>query len=111
MIARTQRLLTRQQAQSIAEFLSAMSSAKRIEMLCLLNRREMSAEELAETIGASQSAVFRHLVVLNSVSLLGKRKVAKTIYYKLGPEAMARIQTFQKFLEQAQAIESADREF
>ncbi len=104
MIVKTKKLLTKQQAQAIAEFLLILSNAKRLEMLCLLMHREMSKDKLAKTVGLSQSAVFHHLVLLNAGHLLCRRKVSATTYYKLCPKAAARIQTVQKLLEQAREI-------
>ncbi|WP_079212660.1 ArsR/SmtB family transcription factor [Brucella pituitosa] len=105
-MAKPQELLTEQQAQAIADFLLIVSNANRLKMLYLLMHREMCKDELAKTVGLSQSAVFHHLVVLNAGRLLRKRKVSATTYYKLCPKAVPRVQTVQKLLEQAREINS-----
>ncbi|WP_079212847.1 ArsR/SmtB family transcription factor [Brucella pituitosa] len=100
----TKSFLTKQQAHSIAEFLRILSNANRLKMICALMHREMCKEELAKTVGLSQSAVFQHLIVLIAGRLLHRRKISATTYYQLCPQAVADIQTVQKLLEQARAI-------
>ena len=108
-MAKTRTLLTEQQAQAIAEFMLILSNPNRFKMICALMQRDMCKDELARTVGLSRSAVFHHLVILNAGRLLRRRKVSATTYYKLCPEAAPRIQTVQKLLKQARAINSADR--
>lgn len=71
-----------------ADFLSAMSNAKRLLILCNLVHGEMPVGRLADTVGLSQSALSQHLAKLRARKLVTTRRDAQTIYYSIASESV-----------------------
>lgn len=74
--------LNKNVAQS-AEFLAALSNAKRLEILCILHTGEMNVGRLAERVQLSQSALSQHLSKLRARDIVSTRRDGQTIYYSL----------------------------
>lgn len=66
-----------------AELLKSMANAQRLRMLCLLVDGERSVGEINRDIELSQSALSQHLARLRADGLVGTRKEAQTVYYRL----------------------------
>lgn len=72
------------QATRAASLLGAMGNPNRLLALCYLaDAGEMPVGRLAEAVGLSQSALSQHLAKLRSDGLVGTRKEAQTVYYRL----------------------------
>lgn len=71
--------------------LSAMANRKRLHILTLLQHSELSVNNLAETVGISQSAISQHLSKLRQHRLVSTRRNAQTIYYYSNDERVAKI--------------------
>lgn len=71
-----------------ADFLSAMSNAKRLLILCNLVHGEMPVGRLAEAVGLSQSALSQHLAKLRARKLVTTRRDAQTIYYSIASDSV-----------------------
>ncbi|MCP1199915.1 helix-turn-helix transcriptional regulator [Notoacmeibacter sp. MSK16QG-6] len=66
-----------------ANFLAALSNAKRLEILCILHSGEMNVGRLAERVQLSQSALSQHLSKLRARNIVSTRRDGQTIYYSL----------------------------
>ena len=68
-----------------------LASEQRLILLCRLGQGECSVGELAEHAGLAQSAASQHLAKLRAEGLVGTRRKAQTIYYRLVDEAAGRV--------------------
>jgi DNA-binding transcriptional ArsR family regulator len=66
--------------------LKMISNENRLMMLCLLNQKELSVNNLVASIGLSQSAISQHLALLRKENLVKTRRENQTIYYSLYSE-------------------------
>ncbi|GMR04849.1 MAG: hypothetical protein BMS9Abin23_0763 [Thermodesulfobacteriota bacterium] len=71
-----------------ADLFKILSVDKRIEIIEILKKRDMSVNVLAEAIGISQSAVSQHLRVLKAAGLVNDKRQGYRIYYSLNGEAL-----------------------
>ena len=60
----------------------------RIKLLDRLREGEASVNELAEQLHASQQNVSKHLTVLAEAGMLGRRKDANHVYYRIVDEGV-----------------------
>ncbi|MNL05580.1 HTH-type transcriptional regulator KmtR [compost metagenome] len=74
-----------------AEFLTALANPKRLLVLDLLTKNELSVGDLAEQVGLSQSALSQHLAKLRAAHLVSTRKNGQTIYYSCRDSVVADI--------------------
>ncbi|MAT83241.1 MAG: transcriptional regulator [Gammaproteobacteria bacterium] len=72
-------------AESAARFLRALANPHRLQVLCVLEDREMSVSELNASIPLSQSALSQHLKVLREDGLVTTRRESQTVYYRVMP--------------------------
>ena len=73
-----------QQAGEAVGLLKAMANECRLLVLCHLSASgEVSVGELAARVGLSQSALSQHLAKLREERLVGTRKEAQTVFYRL----------------------------
>ncbi len=68
-------------ADMVADFLSAIGNGKRLAIVCHLLEEEMSVGEIAQKVGLSQSALSQHLAKLRSMDLVETRRERQMIYY------------------------------
>lgn len=64
--------------------LKAMSHPLRLKILCTLGDREVSVQEIVESVGTSQSNISQHLAILRDKGILASRKDANRVYYRVG---------------------------
>ena len=69
-------------AELIARRFRALSEPMRVRILDLLRDRELSVNELAEQLSASQQNVSKHLVLLVDAGMLARRKDGTRVYYR-----------------------------
>ena len=60
----------------------------RVRILDLLRDRELSVNELAEQLSASQQNVSKHLVLLVDAGMLARRKDGTRVYYRIADESV-----------------------
>lgn len=78
----------REAAGRAADLMKALSSEKRLMILCQLAEGETSVGALAQRLGLRQSAVSQQLALLRKDGLVAPRREAQTIHYSLaGTEA------------------------
>jgi ArsR family transcriptional regulator len=78
-------------AQQAAQLLRALSHEARLMVLCQLTKGEESAGALQAASGLSQSALSQHLAKLRAEGLVGTRRAAQTIYYRIADPNAAKI--------------------
>ncbi len=66
--------------------LKAMSHPLRLKILCTLGDREISVQDIVESVGTSQSNISQHLAILRDKGILESRKDANRVYYRVGDE-------------------------
>lgn len=80
------------EAGAAVSLLKAMGNESRLLALCHLSASgELSAGELTDRIGLSQSALSQHLAQLREEGLVATRKQAQTVFYRLCDPRAARI--------------------
>jgi ArsR family transcriptional regulator len=80
-----------------AAMLRALANERRLMILCLLiQASEMSAGELAEAVGISQSALSQHLAKMREEGLVDFRREAQSSYYRIADPAVKRLITVLK---------------
>src|ERR1700754_4311617 len=67
--------------------LRALSDPTRLRIVALLEKNELSVNELQEITRMGQSRISTHLGLLQEASLLESRREGKRTFYKLQPEA------------------------
>ncbi len=66
--------------------LKAMSHPLRLKILCILGGKEISVQDIVESVGTSQSNISQHLAILRDKGILASRKDANRVYYRVGDE-------------------------
>src|SRR5271170_454975 len=67
--------------------LRALSDPTRLRIMALLEREELSVNELQEITRMGQSRISTHLGLLQDAGLLESRRDGKRSFYKLQPQA------------------------
>lgn len=75
----------------IARRFRVIGEPMRIKLLDRLRESEASVGELSDSVGASQQNVSKHLGVLLEAGIVGRRKVANHVYYRIVDEAVFRL--------------------
>ena len=79
-------------AADAAQLLKLLANEHRLVILCRLSQtREMSVSELAEAARLSQSAISQHLAKMREDGLLGTRRDAQTVFYRLADPNATRL--------------------
>ena len=74
-----------------AEFCRMIASSKRLMIIELLARKEMSVSKIAQSLGLNQSNISQHLRVLKSQHIVEPRKEGQTVYYRLTNASLAKV--------------------
>lgn len=78
-----QKLLTREKAQRMAEFLGFLADPNRLRILSILAKQEMCVGDLAATLGMNESAVSHQLRTLRAIRSVSSRKQGRHVFYRL----------------------------
>ena len=80
------------QANQASALLKQIGNEHRLLLLCQLARTgEMTVTQLAEAVGLSQSALSQHLAKLRAEGVVGFRREAQTLHYRLTDQRVIRI--------------------
>jgi len=72
--------------------LKAMAHPLRLKILCILGGvEEASVQDLVDMVGTSQSNISQHLSILRDKEILGSRKDANKVYYRISDERILRL--------------------
>jgi ArsR family transcriptional regulator len=66
-----------------ADFCKFMANPKRIEILFLLDNKEICVDELAEKMGINATNVSQHLSIMRQKGVVENRREGTKIYYKI----------------------------
>jgi DNA-binding transcriptional ArsR family regulator len=81
-----------EKAGEAASLLKLLANERRLLILCRLAvAGEMSVSDLAAAVGLSQSALSQHLAKMREDGLVGTRRAAQTIFYRIADKKVARI--------------------
>ncbi|RYF51311.1 MAG: transcriptional regulator [Cytophagaceae bacterium] len=72
---------------------SAMSNFRRLAILTILERGEMSVNAMADSLAISQSALSLHFVKFRAAKLVRPRRDAQTVDYAIGSPCVSAILT------------------
>ena len=82
----------RRNAGAATSMLRALANERRLMILCLLiSDEELSAGELAEEVGLSQSATSQHLAKMREEGLITFRREAQSIHYRIADPNVKRV--------------------
>ena len=70
----------------MAELFKVFGDSNRIKILCCLFEGEMFVQELADRVGASQSAISHQLRILKQANLVKNRRQGKLVGYSLADD-------------------------
>lgn len=72
--------------------LKAMAHPLRLKILCILGGvEEASVQDLVDMVGTSQSNISQHLSILRDKAILGSRKDANKVYYRISDDRILRL--------------------
>ncbi|MET0171754.1 MAG: metalloregulator ArsR/SmtB family transcription factor [Agrobacterium vaccinii] len=74
-----------------ANLLAAMANAKRVLILEIVSKQEISVGPLAVMAGLSQSALSQHLGKLRGAKLVQTRQHAQTVFYRSDSDEVRRM--------------------
>jgi ArsR family transcriptional regulator len=72
----------------VAQRFRALGDPTRIRLLDHLRDDEASVQALAETVGASQQNVSKHLSVLHQSGIVGRRRDGNYVYYSIADQGV-----------------------
>jgi DNA-binding transcriptional ArsR family regulator len=78
-------------AGTAAAFLALISNEKRLAILAILLRDEMTVGTNADRVSLSQSALSQHLAKLRSLDLVETRRERQMIYYSCNSDAVRKL--------------------
>ena len=70
-------------ADQVCEIMTLLSNRSRLMILCLLTEGEKSVGQLAEAIGARDTAVSQQLAVLRRERIVKVRREGQTMFYRI----------------------------
>lgn len=77
--------------ESVAARFRALGEVSRLQLVRALHSSEKNVTDLVELTGLSQPNVSRHLAVLVSAGLIGRRKEGLNVLYRIVDETLADI--------------------
>jgi DNA-binding transcriptional ArsR family regulator len=83
MLGSIEGLMMKELAEHQAEIFSIFSNAKRVLIFWALMDKEMSVNDIAESIESSIQNTSQHLRLMKSMSILKTRRDKQTIYYRI----------------------------
>ena len=81
-------------ADDVCELMTLLSNRSRLMILCLLTEGEKSVGQLAEAVGARDTAVSQQLAVLRRERIVKPRREGQTMYYRIVDPNVAEILEF-----------------
>ena len=78
--------------------LKAMAHPLRLKILCILGTAtEVSVQDIVEQVGTSQSNISQHLSILRDKGILGSRKDANKVFYRIAdPKVLKLIESLRE---------------
>jgi ArsR family transcriptional regulator len=76
----------REQIETAARALKAISHPLRLKILCVVGDQEVCVQDIVEAAGTSQSNISQHLAILRDKGVLQTRKDANRVYYRVADQ-------------------------
>lgn len=73
------------------EVFKTLANQKRLEILQLLNQKELSVTEMVDMLGVNQANLSQHLSLLRKLRLVSTRKDGLHVYYRLSDKRIAAV--------------------
>lgn len=73
------------------ETLKILASQKRLEIVQLLQNKELTVTEMVDMLGMPQANISQHLSLLRQVRILATRKEGLRVYYRLSDERIVAV--------------------
>ena len=91
-VSETLNLMTKDEDIDLASrSLKAMSHPLRLKILCTLADQELSVQEIVDAVGTSQSNISQHLAILRDKGIIGSRKNANRVFYRVGDQRVLKL--------------------
>ena len=81
--------ISKEQFERSARIYKLLANPKRLELLTLLNEREMTVSELVEKMGVRKANASQHLAILRYLRLVTVRREGKNAFYKISDSRIA----------------------
>lgn len=92
MATKTSLATLQKNADAAAAMLRMLANERRLLILCLLiESGELTAGELANEVGLSQSALSQHLAKMKEEGLVDSRREAQTMHYRIADPDVKRL--------------------
>lgn len=72
------------------DIFKTLANQKRLEIILLLENRELNVGEMTKMLGLRQSNLSQHLTLLRQQMLVSARKYGRESYYKLSDQSIAK---------------------
>ena len=72
-----------------AEFCKTFSSSRRLEILCLLKKGEMTVSDITRELQVSKANISQHLTKMRLMRILKTRRDGQKIYYSIANEKLS----------------------
>ncbi|MBW3537920.1 metalloregulator ArsR/SmtB family transcription factor [Candidatus Parcubacteria bacterium] len=93
------------------ETLKVIANQKRLEIIQLLNNRELTVSEMMEMLGLPQANLSQHLALLRMAKIVATRKQGTSVHYRLtDPEIAAACGLVREFLKRQHRFDPDMRE-
>ncbi len=76
----------REQVETAARALKAISHPLRLKILCVVGDQEVCVQDIVDAVGTSQSNISQHLAILRDKGVLQTRKDANRVYYRVADQ-------------------------
>lgn len=89
MVAHPEMAVLEERAGEVAATLKALANTNRLLILCkLVEHGRMSAGQIGEAAGLSQSAASQHLAVMRDERLIAFERDGQTLHYRIADERL-----------------------
>jgi DNA-binding transcriptional ArsR family regulator len=78
-------------ATEASDFLKSLANPVRLRIVCALAGQERSVTMLSEVVGAPQSTISRHLMLMRKDRIVSFRRSGQTIFYALADSNVEKI--------------------
>lgn len=76
----------KEQIQTAARALKAISHPLRLKILCVVGDQEVCVQDIVDAVGTSQSNISQHLAILRDKGVLTTRKDANRVFYRVADQ-------------------------
>ncbi|MBF0339746.1 MAG: winged helix-turn-helix transcriptional regulator [Magnetococcales bacterium] len=71
-------------AEKVAQCIKALANPLRLKVILTLQDRELSVQEIVDSVGTTQSNVSQHLTIMRDKNILATRREGNQVFYRVG---------------------------